>query len=285
VAGLRERSWTLLDAGYDAGIRYLDVARSYGRAEEFLAGWLAARPEADDVVIGSKWGYRYVGDWRLDAEVHEVKDHSEPAFAEQWELSRALLGDRLAIYHVHSLTPDSPALTDEALHRSLGALRDQGVRVGFSTSGPAQSDVIRRGLDITVDGRPLFTSIESTWNLLEPSAGPALAEAAGAGVTVIVKEVVANGRLTSAAQDPAAGAVRELAQQLGVGVDQVAIAAALAQPWAWRVLSGAVTTGQLAENLAGEQLPLGAEAVSALITRSAQAPAQFWAERASRRWG
>jgi aryl-alcohol dehydrogenase-like predicted oxidoreductase len=77
--------------------------------------------------------------------------------------------------------------------------------------------------------------------------------------------------------------VRELAQQLDVGVDQVAIAAALAQPWAWRVLSGAVTTGQLAENLAGEQLPLGADDVSTL-TRSAKAPAQYWAERASRQW-
>jgi len=282
VARLRERSWTLLDAGSDAGIRYLDVARSYGRAEEFLAGWLAARP-VTDVVIGSKWGYRYVGDWRMDAAVHEVKDHSEPAFAEQWKLTHALLGDRLAIYHVHSMTSDSPALTDQALHRSLAALRDQGVRIGFSTSGPAQSDAIRRGLDVTVGGRPLFTSIESTWNLLEPSAGPALSEAAGAGVAVIVKEVVANGRLTSGAHDPAAGPARELAAKLAVGVDQVAIAAALAQPWAWRVLSGAVTTEQLAENLAGEQLDLDADAVNTL-TASALPPPQYWAERASRQW-
>jgi aryl-alcohol dehydrogenase-like predicted oxidoreductase len=271
-----------LDAGYDSGIRYLDVARSYGRAEEFLAGWLATRP-ASDVLIGSKWGYRYVGDWRMDADVHEVKDHSEGAFAEQWELTNALLGDRLAIYHVHSMTSDSPALTDRALHRSLAARRDQGVRIGFSTSGPAQSDAIRRGLDVTVDGSPLFTSIESTWNLLEPSAGPALAEAADAGVTVIVKEAVANGRLTSGAHDPAAAVAAEFAVQRGVGLDQVAIAAALAQPWAWRVLSGAVTTGQLAENLAAQQLDLDAEAIAGL-SGLAQPPAQYWAERASRRW-
>ena len=282
MARLRERTWTLLDAAYDGGIRYLDVARSYGRAEEFLSGWLAARP-ATDVVIGSKWGYRYVGDWRMDAEVHEVKDHSERAFAEQWELTNALLGERLAIYHVHSMTSDSPALTDQALHRSLAALRDQGVRIGFSTSGPAQPDAIRRGLDVTVDGSPLFTSIESTWNLLEPSAGPALAEAADAGVTVIVKEAVANGRLTSGAHDPAAAGAAQLAAQRAVGLDQVAIAAALAQPWAWRVLSGAVTTGQLAENLAGERLDLDADAIAGL-SGLAQPPAQYWSERASRQW-
>ena len=30
----------------------------YGRAEEFLAGWLAERGHGD-VIVGSKWGYRY----------------------------------------------------------------------------------------------------------------------------------------------------------------------------------------------------------------------------------
>jgi len=43
VAGLRARTFAVLDAAYAAGIRYADAARSYGRAEEFLAGWLAAR--------------------------------------------------------------------------------------------------------------------------------------------------------------------------------------------------------------------------------------------------
>ena len=61
------RTEAVLDAAYAAGMRYVDTARSYGRAEEFLAEWLAAHPEIDDIVVGSKWGYRYVGDWRLDA--------------------------------------------------------------------------------------------------------------------------------------------------------------------------------------------------------------------------
>src|SRR3984885_2095659 len=66
VAGLRARTFSMLDAAYAAGVRYVDAARSYGRAEEFLAGWLAERGHTD-VVIGSKWGYRYAGGWRLDA--------------------------------------------------------------------------------------------------------------------------------------------------------------------------------------------------------------------------
>jgi aryl-alcohol dehydrogenase-like predicted oxidoreductase len=49
-------SQALLDAAYAGGVRYIDVARSYGRAEEFLARWLQARPEITDVVVGSKCG-------------------------------------------------------------------------------------------------------------------------------------------------------------------------------------------------------------------------------------
>src|ERR1700689_740680 len=62
VAGLRARTFSMLDAAYAAGVRYVDAARSYGLAEEFLAGWLADRDHAD-VIVGSKWGYRYTGGW------------------------------------------------------------------------------------------------------------------------------------------------------------------------------------------------------------------------------
>ena len=87
-----------------------------------------------------------------------------------------------------------------------------------------------------------------TWNLLEPSVGPAAAEAAAAGWAVLVKEVVANGRLTPAGGPPAP--LTAMAAARGVTEDAIALAAALAQPWASVVLSGAVTRAQLEENLA-----------------------------------
>ena len=141
VEAMRERTGQVLDAAYAAGVRHVDAARSYGRAEEFLASWLDERERrgdgVDDVVVSSKWGYRYVGSWRVDAPVHEIKEHSADAFSEQWAQTRALLGSRVSLYQVHSLTPDSPALGDEALLGLLADLRDSGVRVGLSTSGPA----------------------------------------------------------------------------------------------------------------------------------------------------
>lgn len=285
VADLRARTAAVLDAAHEAGVRYLDAARSYGRAEEFLAGWLAARPDVDDVVVGSKWGYRYVGDWRRDAEVHEVKDHSLEAFAAQYEQTSALLGDRLNVYHVHSATLETGVLDDAALHRALADLRTRGVRIGISTSGPGQADTIRRALAIVVEGEPLFTSIQSTWNVLEPSAGPALAEAAAAGARVIVKEVVANGRLAPGVDDDTPGSrrVAALATELGVGMDQLATAAALAQPWPWRVLSGAVSPDQLHSNIRATALTLPADILAELDTL-AEHPRAYWAARAHRPW-
>jgi aryl-alcohol dehydrogenase-like predicted oxidoreductase len=284
VDALRRLSWEMLDHGYAAGLRYLDTARSYGRGEEFLAGWLAANPGRNDVTVGSKWGYRYVGDWRGDAEVHEVKDHSLAAFTEQLAETRALLGDRLDVYHVHSATLETGVLDDAELHRALAALRESGVRVGVSTSGPDQAAAVRRALAVSVDGTPLFTSIQSTWNLLETSVAGALAEAAAAGARVIVKEAVANGRLAPGGADsPGARRVAALAAELGVGVDQLAIAAALARPWAWCVLSGAVDPAQVASNAAAADLALPAR-LTAELDEVAEEPEAYWSARSGRPW-
>lgn len=280
VDALREQTWRVLDRAYALGIRYVDLARSYGRAEEFAAGWLAAHPERGDVVVGSKWGYRYVGEWRTDAEVHEVKDHSLAAFRRQLAETRGWLGDRLAIYHVHSATLDTGVLEDAELHGALAELRDAGVRVGVSTSGPEQAAAVRRALAVHVGGRPLFTSFQSTWNVLETSAAEALAEAHAAGAHVIVKEPVANGRLTPA---EAEGRPAALAAELGVGLDQLAIAAALAQPWADRVLSGAVTEAQLESNAAAADLRLPADVLAELATL-AERPTDYWGARSRRKW-
>jgi aryl-alcohol dehydrogenase-like predicted oxidoreductase len=280
---LERRTWELLDAAVAAGVRYVDAARSYGRAEQFLASWLAAHPDAP-VEVGSKWGYRYVGGWRLDAPVHEVKDHSLAAFREQRDESYALLGDRLAVYHVHSATLESGVLDDAPVHAALAQLRDSGVRVGVSTSGPQQAEVVRRAVDVQVGGRPLFTSVQTTWNVLETSAGPALEQAAAAGAQVLVKEAVANGRLAPGGADSAgARRVAELAAGLGVGVDVLAGAAALAQPWVTCVLSGAVTPGQLRSNLAAADLALPADVLQEL-EGLAEEPSDYWSARSRRSW-
>jgi aryl-alcohol dehydrogenase-like predicted oxidoreductase len=264
VDALERRSHEVLDVAYDAGIRYVDAARSYGFAERFLASWLRGRGlTPTDVTVGSKWGYRYVGDWHVDAKVHEVKDHSLPALRRQYGESRALLGDFLDLYQIHSATLDSGVLEDQQVLAELSRLRATGLVVGLTVSGPRQAEVIERALAVEVDGVNPFQSVQATWNVLEPSAGPALRDAHDAGWGVIIKEALANGRLADR--------------------DQAAIAAALANPWADVVLSGAVTRDQLASNVQSVRTPLTEEELAGL-TPLAEPRDQYWSERSQLHW-
>jgi aryl-alcohol dehydrogenase-like predicted oxidoreductase len=271
VDAMRAASWEVLDAAYAAGVRWVDVARSYGRAEEFLAGWLADRAPAG-LTVSSKWGYAYVGEWRLDAPVHEVKEHSLARFTAQWAETSALLGNALSLYQVHSLTVDSPLFDDPALQDALASLP---VRVGFSTSGPRQADTVRRALALERHGERVFTAVQSTWNMLETSVGPALAEAHAAGAHVLVKEALANGRL---AVDPPA-AIAGMAEAQGVGPDAVALAAVLTLPWVDTVLLGPAGPDQLRANLAALRVH-GAASLPGLAVE----PEKYWSDRAALAW-
>jgi aryl-alcohol dehydrogenase-like predicted oxidoreductase len=284
VEALERRCHHVLDAASAAGVRYLDAARSYGRAEEFLASWLRdRRPAPEALTVGSKWGYVYVGGWRMDAEVHEVKDHSLANLRRQLAESRALLGPQLDLYQIHSATLESGVLEDRAVLAELAGLRAEGLAVGLSVSGPRQAEAVRRALDVQVEGAGVFDVVQATWNLLEPSAGPALAEANGRGRGVIVKEALANGRLSPHGEGPPLAMLGRLAARHGVGVDAVALAAALANPWADVVLSGAVSAGQLAGNLAAARLSLADDELEALRTLAEPAEA-YWAARGRLRW-
>ena len=224
---LERHCHAVLDAAWRGGVRHVDAARSYGAAERFLGSWLAQHPgRRDELVIGSKWGYAYVADFRPGADVHEVKEHSVARLAEQWPQTRHDLGGLPDHYLVHSVTPDSPALSD------------------------------------------VFTSVQSTWNVLEPSVGPALAEAHDAGWFVVVKEAMANGRLAT-----------------GIGRDALALAVVLAQPWADVVLSGAATVTQLQQNLAA--LTVGtatADAVLDELAGVAEPAESYWRSRSELAW-
>jgi aryl-alcohol dehydrogenase-like predicted oxidoreductase len=276
VESMRARAHEVLDAAYAGGVRYFDAARSYGRAEEFLGSWLSARGLGrDDVTVGSKWGYTYTAGWRVDVEVHEVKDLTVDTLRRQESETRSCLGDALCLYQIHSATLESGVLDDPDVRSELARLRADGVFIGLSTTGPRQADTIRRALE--VGG---FDAVQATWNLLEPSAGPALAAAHESGRGVIIKEAVANGRLT------ARGDVGELlaaADELGVAPDALALACVLAQPWVDVALSGASTVAQLRSNLSALDVSVPAEVLERL--GSVAEPAEsYWEERSELPW-
>lgn len=278
VSAMRAASHQVLDAAYAAGIRWVDVARSYGRAEEFLGEWLRDRGHAD-VTVSSKWGYAYVGEWRMDAEVHEAKEHSAQRFLRQWRESRDQLDGRISLYQVHSLTVDSPLFADRTLLAELAAVAADGVRIGFSSSGPAQAATIDKALNLDVAGRRLFTAVQSTWNLLEESAGPALRQAHDEGDLVLLKETLANGRL---AVDPPV-AVADIARSRELGPDAIAVDAARSLPWADIVLIGPSSPGQLADNLAGGGIAL-TETEQRTLGAIVESPEAYWRQRSALPW-
>jgi aryl-alcohol dehydrogenase-like predicted oxidoreductase len=271
VAAMERAAHEVLDAAYASGVRYFDAARSYGKAEAFLASWLHARGLGrEDVTVGSKWGYTYTAGWRTDAEVNEVKDLTAATFRRQLAETRGLLGDHLRLYQIHSATIESGVLDDRDVLDELAQLRASGVRIGFTTSGPEQAETIERALE--VGG---FDAVQSTFNLLERSAGRVLAAVHEAGLGVIIKEALANGRLTDRGD---AAQLLSAARDRDTTPDALALAYVLAQPWVDVVLSGATTVEQLGSNLGALHVD------PAPLDDLVEDPATYWHERSELPW-
>lgn len=281
VDTMRQHAHTMLDAAYDAGIRYFDTARSYGRAEAFLASWLVARQlPVSAVTIGSKWGYTYTADWQIDAEHHEIKEHSIEVLKRQTAETWDTLGDYLDIYHIHSATLSTGVLENDAVLNKLADLKAKGWVVGLSLSGDKQGETLYKALEVERDGQLLFGSVQATWNLLERSAEPALKAAHEAGLGVIIKEAVANGRLTPRNPIPV---LAETAAELNTTADALAIAAVLAQPWVDVVLSGAAQLDHLHTNLKATEISWN-DTLEEKLRSLIEPPEQYWQTRSNLAW-
>jgi aryl-alcohol dehydrogenase-like predicted oxidoreductase len=289
-SAMESHAHDVLDAAFDAGIRYVDAARSYGRAEDFLASWLRKREiKPAEITVASKWGYTYTAGWSTSATQHEIKDQSLGAFERQLAESVERLGQYLSLYQIHSVTAEGKTLEDNALIDAIARLRERGIRAGLSVSGAGQAVAIRRSLDVRRDGERVFDSVQATWNLLERGAESALQDAHDAGMKVVVKESLANGRLTQTNRDeddvlyPAVARIRELAESRGTTVETLALAAALARPWAKFVLTGAATVDQVRSNAAALEVAYDAEIDEHLRSVSV-ASDEYWRARSSFKW-
>jgi aryl-alcohol dehydrogenase-like predicted oxidoreductase len=276
VEAMRKRSHALLDAAYASGVHYVDAARSYGRAEEFLGGWLTTRGLAPgSLTVGSKWGYSYTGEWRLDAKVQEVKDLSVEQLRRQLAESRGLLDGHLRLYQIHSATVESGVLEDHEVLAELRRIKEMGLAIGLTVTGPRQSETIEHALGVGI-----FDTVQATWNLLERSATRALERAHAAGAGVIVKEALANGRLTAAGDEQL---LLETAREYELAPDALALAVVLAQPWVDVVLSGAARPEQLRSNLTALEVDLD-ETMRQRLRPLAEPAEQYWSERARLAW-
>jgi aryl-alcohol dehydrogenase-like predicted oxidoreductase len=288
VPAMEAHTHRVLDAAWEEGIRYFDAARSYGKAEQFLGSWLHARElNPETVAVGSKWGYTYTADWQVDAEVHEVKEHSLTVLRRQWKETQINLGGHLDLYQVHSATLKSGIFDRREVLEELGRLKAEGLIVGMTLSGSNQAEALERALEIEVNGERLFQTVQATWNLLERSVGPALAKAHEAGMGVIVKEALANGRLTSKNTAPEFAEKRALleyhARRHDTTIDALALAGVLAQPWVSIVLSGAATVAHVESNAKAVEVEWDEELARALDDLT-ESPEDYWQKRSDLKW-
>ncbi|MGJ3239218.1 MAG: aldo/keto reductase [Anaerolineae bacterium] len=288
VHAMREHAYQVLDAAYDAGIRYFDVARSYGKAEAFLASWLQERNlTCDEVVVGSKWGYTYTAGWQINAITHEIKEHSLPVLKRQWQETHEILGKYIRLYQIHSATLESGVLQNKDVLLELARMKSDGIKIGLSASGENQAAVISKAINIRVDGVRLFDSVQATWNVLEQSAGDALYAAHIAGMGVIIKEALANGRLTQKNTNPDfilnLASLNVEANRLHTTVDALALAAVLSLDWINIVLSGAATVDHLQSNVKALDVKWDHLAAAAL-SRMAEHPKKYWQTRSQLEW-
>lgn len=289
IEAMEANTHQVINAAWQAGIRYFDAARSYGRGEAFLGNWLKEKEISfGEVTIGSKWGYTYTANWQVKAENHEVKEHKLPVLQRQWRESEENLSPFLKLYQIHSATLESGVLDNKEVLNQLIKLKQDGIKIGLSLSGESQKQTLQKALGIDTDGVLLFDAVQATWNVLEPSVGKELQHASDLGMGVIIKEVLANGRLTTRNQEQDFKSKMDMLQSMAdkyeTSIDALAMAAALQQQFTDVVLSGAATVEQLQSNIKALHVDLDIEEADHLIEELAETPGQYWQTRKQLEW-
>ena len=286
-AAFKKNAHLLLDEAYKLGVRYFDTAPSYGNGEAYLSQWNSDR-NYDDVVLGTKWGYTYVANWELGFNgKHEVKEHSLEKLLEQWEVSKHRF-PKLTYYQVHSATFESGILENEAILNQLYQIKNQtGLKIGISTSGPNQNEVIAAALNVQVNSDPVFDSFQVTYNVFEQSAFSVLKDALAQGKTIIIKEALANGRVfqnkTFEHYQAVYNILERLSKKYKVGTDAIALRFVMDNLQPSYVLSGASDMAQLSENLKALHFNFTADELQELKNLKVN-PEAYWGERADLNW-
>jgi D-threo-aldose 1-dehydrogenase len=252
-----------VDAAWDAGIRFFDVAPLYGegRSEKRLGAALADRPR-DEYVLSTKVG-------RLITGGEVVFDFSRDGVLRSLEESLERLGlDRVDVLLVHDPEQHMEQALDEALP-AVRELREQGVvgAIGAGMNYPAELErIVRDGVDcVLMAGR---------YTLLDRSGLGLLDVCAELGVDVIAGGVFNSGILaggTTFNYHPAPPELLERARAVfaecarhGVSPTAAALQFPLTHPAVKRVLAGARSPAELRADVEAFEAELPAQTVSAI---------------------
>lgn len=276
----------VLETAYKKGIRYYDTAPGYGLAEQLLMDWVKLKNDPS-IEVATKWGYVYTANFDPKASIHEVKDHSIEQLIQQWQVSKELLPN-LTTLQIHSATFDTGVLENEAVLQKLFQIKtDHNLRIGITTSGENQVEVLKKSLEITIDNQPLFDVFQVTYNILEQSLTSILDVLKKNENRIIIKEGLANGRLLPNANYPQYqklySTLNQLATKYRVGTDAIALRFCIQTINPFMVLSGASNTKQITENWKTNNFELSDDELKQLQSFRISS-ADYWSERKQLKW-
>lgn len=286
LASFKSSAAEMIQKAYEGGIRYFDTAPGYGIAEEVLIEWLKHQNDPS-IEVATKWGYTYTAGFRSDARTHEVKDHNLPKLNEQWAISKKLL-PYLTTYQVHSATFESGILQNREVLEQLASIKEvYNLKIGITTSGANQNEVILAALEVVVRNKVLFDTFQVTYNIFDQRLGEIISRFEETGLRLIVKEAMANGRIFRSDRFPHYdlnyALSEKLAQEYEVGVDAIALRFVIDSIRPSVVLSGANDLFQLHQNLKAESFHLTAEEIEQLTSLKVDT-IDYWNERKNLAW-
>lgn len=282
----RKHSFQVLEEAYNAGIRYFDTAPGYGLAEELVLEWVQTKNDSS-IEIATKWGYTYTANFDANAPVHEIKEHSLAKLNEQWNFSKQLL-PYLKVYQIHSATLETGVLENTEVLAQLAFLKkEHRLKIGLTTSGTNQVEVIKKALEVLVDGETLFDLFQVTYNFLDQSLQEISDELIKQNKTIVIKEALANGRVfrnkTYTNYNNFYNVLEILSKKHTVGVDAISLKYCEQTISNSIVLSGASSTNQLKENVKLNDFSLSTSEIE-LLNSFKTTPELYWTERKQLQW-
>ncbi|ARV15392.1 aldo/keto reductase [Polaribacter sp. SA4-12] len=286
LAAFRKHSFSVLEDAYNSGIRYFDTAPGYGLAEELVLEWLQTKNDKT-IEIATKWGYTYTANFDANATVHEVKEHSLSKLNEQWKFSKQLL-PYLKVYQIHSATLETGVLENKQVLEQLAFLKkEHNLKIGLTTTGTNQVEVIKKALEVFVDGKQLFDLFQVTYNFLDQSLKEISDELLNQDKSIVIKEALANGRVFKNENyphyDKMYTTLENLAKKHKVGVDAISLKYCEQTITNSIVLSGASNSEQLKENLKLNSFMLSKEEIEILNSLKISTDS-YWTERKKLQW-
>lgn len=282
----KQKGIDVLNTAYDLGIRYFDTSPGYGMAEQILLEWLLKKND-NTIEIATKWGYSYVANFDPMATIHEIKDHSLSQLIRQWKDSQQLLPN-LSTYQIHSATFSTGVLENNEVLVRLAELKDEfNIKMGITTTGSDQVEVLKKALDVEVNNLQLFEVFQVTYNILDQSLSEVATNIVANGKRIIIKEALANGRLfrnkNYSNYNDLYNSLELLANKYEVGVDAISLRFCMDSINPFMVLSGASEEFQIIENLKANQIEIEQKDIDELKAFSID-PKEYWDERKQLNW-